>query len=319
MKVSDPDKLLILDYIDGRLSTEQMMQFEVRLSQEEDLAACFESFESMDQLERQLALVRAQPPRLRYLVGGRRLVALAAAGLLVLTAGYLLNRDPGVSKQRQIAILPSSASWTSLNRQVGLDPEWIDTDPSTLRGGGVSGENYREYYEQLTAALEDRYLGALTGGPNTEATAHFNLVLQLDKAASVVVLLIDSAGRVLDVEGVDFQVAFPGIAPWTAATGRIGAGELVVLPERNARWIEEGQNRRATLDSGFLVPLRAGEIAVLVGLREEALDDELRVSLEETLGELRAGQLDPEQSNTRLRAWLGQAGFEVSAFAVKEP
>ena len=50
------DLAALMDYLDGRLSEEDMMDLELRLSQEPELAAKFESLETFDHVRRAVAL-----------------------------------------------------------------------------------------------------------------------------------------------------------------------------------------------------------------------------------------------------------------------
>lgn len=74
--LSERDLVTVLAYLDGELSEEETMAFEVRLSDEPDLARSVETFDAVDRLERWAWTTRPRRPL------GRWIGAVAAVGIV---------------------------------------------------------------------------------------------------------------------------------------------------------------------------------------------------------------------------------------------
>jgi hypothetical protein len=316
VSVQEKDLLLILDYVDGRLSPEAMVGLEIRFTNDPELAAAYESFETVDDLQRQVALAQARPKKLRLLRGGRHLRPMAAAALLMVAASVFLTRDKGSSLCTQVAMVPSSVAWPEFNRALGVGDEWQGRTPNPLRGSDQPEFPHGEYFARVAPIQEARLERALV-----EKTAppmeYFNVALRPGSACSALVLMADATGRVVDHEGSPYAPAFPATESWTADSGRLAADRLEVLPRRNL--VLNDDQRIGRYDPGFLVPMKAVRLEVLVGLRKAPLDQALRDSLGLLLSDLAQVPPTPQGTSERLRSWLREHGFEVTTSSVEEP
>lgn len=317
MSVVEKDLLLILEYVDGKLSGEEMMALEIRFSNEPELAAAFESFEAMDQLQRGITLAEAQPAPLRLVQGKRHWRPLAAAALLMLTAALLLLDDLWQTTTIDVAAVSSGINWSEFNRELELDEAWIGQSPSTLRGNANSEFSHEDYFEHVAPIQEARLEQALAGELEPEAMVYFNLVLQPEEECSALVLIFDATGKVISDRNRPYEVAFPVGKSWVPDSGRLSGGQLEVLPRRNLVW-DAQRNQVGDYGRGFLVPLGSRRLEVLTGLRQERLDNELKKSLDALLLELSKSEPDPAVTESRLRLWLRTTGFEISVTEVVE-
>lgn len=321
MTVAEQDLLAILDYIDGRLSTEEQLSLELRFTNDPELAAAFESFEAMDQLERQTARAKCRPAPGRLTPVRRRVVWFAAAAVLAVSAGMLLMQglsDRPDSLTCELAVLPSAKNWLDFNGKLELGEQWIDLDPGLNRGGNRDASEHREYFEHIGPLQEARLAEALALTGEPAHAEFFNVVLRPASDCSVVVLVYDVRGEVSDRVGEPYRPAYPVDEGWTGETGRLLADRLAVLPARNARW-DEASADVVPYDPGFLVPAGAERLEVLIGLRATVLDAQLESSLDALLDELSQASPDPQVTSSRLLAWFTDAGFDVLQTEVLEP
>ena len=321
MTANQQDLLLILDYIDGRLSTQEMLRAELRFSNDPELGAACESFAAMDALQRELSRSEAGPLRssgpTHFLRGGLGLVSAAAAVLLVVCAGLYITRDRSMPNSMRVVVLRSDVGVAGFNRELQLGPDWLAVDPSQVRGAGDADVDARAYFEHVAPIQEQRLEATLEGAGTITPMTYFSLVLKPAEPCSAIVLLMESDGVVVDAEGLPFGVAFPAQEAWNVESGRLQGGSIAVLPRRNLTWDSSGDGR-PIYDPGFLVRGQSGTVLALVGLRAAALDDVLRGALGSKLQELSARARNPLTTADALRAWLREEGFALQEFLIEE-
>lgn len=318
MSVQEEDLLRIIDYLDGRLSSNEMMEFEARLADDAELEACFVSFEEMDQLQRDVERLRAlkKKPRLSLLTPR---TWVAAAALLLLSLGLykgnlwswfespLADEPTGV----QLAILPSGPDAESYHRSLGVvveDGPELPESWSAVRGPGAQGRPDREYYDWIAPAQAERLATAFETGPVLEPLEYFTIAVRPEEESSAIVLLLDSQGSLRGANGDADSVAYPDADPWNSGSGRLLANVVQVLPRSNVEWTAS-TNRLADFAPGFLVPLGVEFVDVLVGHRGEALTEPLRVELMTLIAGLDSSAEKLTETNSRLRTWFESNGF----------
>jgi len=310
MTLQEKDLLLIVDYVDGRLSSEEMVGLEIRFSNEPELAAAYDSFDTIDGLQREVALAQVRPKGFRLLRGGRHLRPVAAAALLLVAASLFLTRDAQRPLATGIALVPSGIAWSDFNRALDVDGTWGDRTPNVRRASGEPEFPHREYFDQVSPIQDARFERALAEMSAPPPMYYFNVVLRPESACSALVLIADATGQVVDHEGNPQAPAFPTGDPWTADSGRLAAGLLEVLPRRNLVW-NDADKRVDPYEAGFLVPLQSIRLEVFIGLREQPFDDGLKESLDSMLSDLSAGPRSAETTSRTLQAWMNEQGFEI--------
>jgi anti-sigma factor RsiW len=308
MKPSDADLLLILDYLDGKLSQAEGLAFELRLSEEPELAAERDELERMDHLQRAAAVTpqKAQPAPVQHSSWRRALVAVAATVAVVFAARWLVT-STSIEPELHIAILASGPTLPEHNAALGLDEADARKVPPGfgLRAGAGAGKYetvpVEEYLALTTAPARERVRAALAEGATSAAAKYFVVPLRSAQDASAVVLLVDADGA---------SVAYPVESPWSAASGRLAGGRDHVLPGPVVTRDAGDADALIEYAPGFRVPRRAGELLVLVGLRAEPLDEALR-------SELR-GATEAMSSPDDLATWLTVNGFLVTRLTARE-
>lgn len=327
LTVSEADALAIVDYLDGHLESTERIELEMRLSEEPELAAAFDTFAQIDDLARRVELARRKKRRFRFLRGGWALgVLAAAAAILVIGGGISGLFDSGgspLSRRLNVAILPSGSTVLDFNAALGVSAEHAEDYPESWlpvrRGDAEPLESVpnEEYRQLLLPILNERARASLSGELAPGEPLTFLLPIEVEAPTSVIVLLIDERGETMGIEGEPFQVAYPFAQPWSAASGRLEAG-LTILPYDPTAPLEEPADEPGdrVFQGGFVTPFLGGATTVLVASRAEPFDEGLRASLMERLAEIEGTEVDQRNTTTRLRAWSSQHGFEVVELTV---
>lgn len=288
----------IVDWIDGNLSHEAALEFEMRLSAEPELAVRVEALFGFDALMRRKARASGAEarPRLHWGVW----TALAAAALVAITAlpRFLASPTPTF----EVALAPSFA----------LAEDWTQQSPE-LKGACAPGISMARG-ENPTQLSPDEFLRrsglaeAAVVAQALEAKRHeieagwFVVPIELSAPASAVVLGFRQNAASLRL--------FPSPAGAASATdaSRLPAGRQI-LPGARAAFGRSQQT--VNYQPGFLVPLGAKELTVLVAVREAGLDAAFLAELDGWIASGEPVDIVAER--------LGRAGFRVQRLSVREP
>lgn len=297
----------ILDYLDGRLSTREMVEYEIRLTRDDELREAHESFERMDTLQR-VALRRrnqlsaesgSQRSRSAW---GKVILALVAASVALIAMRYGLDGSSG-APDVEVAVVASGATLLEHNVLLGLSGGDERTVPAGFgsRGDELAVVPDDDYLALVAGPTRARLEGALESGTDEQYAGNFVLAIRAVRDSWVVVLLFTEGGRAVGARGEPGRVAFPSEASWDAQSGFVDGGGVRVLPTENVIRVQGDASEHVEYRPGFLVPRRAGHLTVLVGLRSEALDDALRLEIESELGAFAASSADEAASYWRRR------------------
>lgn len=304
--LSEADMANCVAYVDGALSHDERLAFELRLAAEPGLAAATSALLDTDRLLRTLEMQMRtlEMQSAQQVARARRLRPLVWAGSLALAAAVLIAfgvslLDPAERQALyRVAVAPgyeSSADYiASVPSLGGLRPPGLDV----LRGADETPNvTAREFAErahaaelELAQAVLDQAADATTP---SEITAGFFVVpLELARRSDVVVYALP--------ESTEPAGASEGAAPVFLAT--LEAGRHVLPKERVALDAVTGDSVR--YERGFLVSLGAGVLDVVVGVR---------ASTDEPLVAPKAR--DRQQALLELE----RAGFSVRVLRVREP
>lgn len=324
-ELDEADLALAVAFVDGALADPERARFERRLAGDPALAAAVEELYALDEaLRRRAASERARagrahsPPRPDERTSGPRVpatapapprllrrrstwIALAATLLVALGIGIALSVERARRVEVQLALAPSHAS---PRRFLQDDPALAPLHPPGLEELRTSeappNVEARRFLE--LAASRERLLAdaALAGGARELVAGHFVVPIAIDRDATVVVLAVPRVGPQARLWPE------PGDAPPLAERGRLAAGSHV-LPSDRFTLVEDATGERVDYHEGFLVPVGARELEVLVGVRRDPLDQETVAEIDAALA--RGGALEA----------LDDLGFAVGTLRVVEP
>ena len=339
MALIEADLARLLDYLDDRLSEEEMITFEIRMAEVPELSSAAESFLAIDHLERVVAGTNARRRRRnrRSQVGLALFLAATLLLLFCLWRGFQEASEPAFGFH--LALLPSGPTLLQNNLELGLrgaEAAWVPEGWGP-RGEGAEVLPADSYFKVVAPLQEARIHTALEAAQAEKQRKSGDLQSQERQApvedaecfvvavkprvdCSGVVILFNGDGLVIDAHGRTGRAAYPGEEVWSPDTGRLrGLGEQV-LPRPNVVLISDDHGRRIDYDPGFLIPKSAVTIHVLVALRQVPLDTAIQNDLQEVLRESAkaAGGGDPERSVSRLAAWLEDRGFLVERSLIRE-
>ena len=288
--IPDSDQALAMAFVDGDLAEPERAAFELRLSAEPDLAAHVEALLATDGLVRRHARPDAAIParsRLRPVV----LALAAAAAIVAVVAIAALLRQPERRPAMEIAL---RASFESATEWVAQEPSLADLRPpglDELRAPGQPADADPRAFVASARAIE---LGALGASASETTAAFYSIPLRVAEPIDVVVTAFPALGAAQTV--------------WPAAgeSARLEAGEHV-LPAPSFRLVEDARGARVEYERGFLVPIGAGRVTVVVATRAARAS-----AIESAL-------LAPSGSATEHATRLGAAGFETHTLVVTEP
>lgn len=295
----DADRARCVAFLDGTLEADERERFLRRLADEPALAAELESIAAVDDA------LRARP-RLRGLprttspnpTRSLRLVAALAAAAIVVALFAIAPWSTRVAAPR-VALVASDESpldWLERHGELGtLRPPGLDE----LRGADErTNVDAREFVERVLAT-------ARTAASATEVESGFYRVeLAAEAPLSALVVAFAAAGAPARV--------FPEVRDASAAAraARIEAGRRV-LPREPFALVERSSVLEVEYDRGFLVPIGARELRVLVATRSDPLDERDVAAVDEALAR--------RDSETALQGALRARGFDVRVLVVREP
>ncbi len=288
----------IVDWIDGNLSAESALEFELRLCAEPELAARVESFSNLDALMRRRSRASGVKARPRPHWGVWTALAAAALVVIAVLPRFLASPEPTF----EVALAPSFAlaeDWTLQSAELkGTCAPGI----AMTRGENPTQLSPEEFLRRAALTETAVVAQALQAGRRELEAGWFVVPIELSAPASVVVLGFCQAAPTLRLFP-DQKVADP-----TKDASRLAAGRQL-LPGARASFGRSAQ----TIDyrPGFLVPLGAQEFVVLVGVREAEIDAASLAELD--------GWIAGEKSVDSAAARLVKAGFSVQRLSVREP
>ncbi len=294
---SEADRAKCVAYIDGLLDQREQLEFERRLAEDPALAERVRALLETDELLRgakaQTAALGARANARRPLVWA---ASLAAAAALLVWLGVQLVRRP-TTPSFQVALAPSFEAGREYAASVAQLEGLVARGVETLRGDtaveNVTPERFVEVareaeLEEANRRLSDARLAQVRAG-------YFVLPLRLERASDVLVF----AAR----PGEPFELLHPSDGSRQAA--RLPAG-MHVLPGERFVLAGEGDAVRVRYQRGFLTPLGAPELRVLVAARAAETGDAPSIA---------PTQLEP----AALRRALEDAGFAWRELSVGEP
>lgn len=298
--LDDDDLARCIAFLDGTLPEDERERFLRRLAAEPGLAQELESVAAVDDA------LRARPRP--QAVAGRRasrgpraawIVAAAAALVVALLALGPWNRSPVSTRVALVASDESPLDW--LERHRGLEtlrPPGLDA----LRAHGEPPNvGAREFVERALAAAR----GTTEATETAEIAAGYYRV-EIAAAAPVSALVV-----ALPAAGAPARV-FPEEREALAATraARCEAGRHV-LPREPFALVDRSGEAGVEYDRGFLVPVGARSVRVLVATRAAELEEREIADLDAALA-----RGEPEAA---IESTLREHGFDVRVLVVREP
>ncbi len=289
--ISDDDLALAAAFLDGELEPEERTRFELRLADDPGLAEHVERMLVTDEFVRRHAgTTRAAAPRRRLrLVPVLLGTAAAAAALLVL---HRLRESQPDDRDALVCLRASHESATEWIQDApalrGLRPPGLDE----LRAPSVPPDADPRAFVAAARRIEASTLDA---PPRAEVTAGFySIPLRLFAAGDVLVAAFPERG------------AAQLLWPVPGGSARLAAGDHV-LPSPSFELVDDAAGPRVAYRRGYLVPLGAGRVDVVVGVRASGAEP------------LDAALLVPaDDAREQERRWEA-VGFAVQTFTVREP
>jgi len=306
--IRDEDLELAGAFVDGEMAGAERTRFELRLSVEPDLAQHVERLMSTDELVRRHARTArdsstrdarstagapSRPrPTLRLLPA---LLAAAATILAIVGVRALLRDDQERALRAEVAIaesFESAAEWVARVPELAAQrPPGLDE----LRGENEPANADPRTFVQAAQRAERREFDA---EPAAETTAaFFSLSVRPPEPTQVLVLGFP-------IDGAPLRY-WPTPEDEQGAAALLGAGDHV-LPAPSFRLVEGPRGAYVEYQRGFLVPIGAQRLEVLVATRSAGTPLEL--------DDLVPG-IDAATTAARLRS----AGFAVRTLVVREP
>lgn len=288
----------ILDWIDGNLPEEAALAFELRLSAEPELAARVEELSNLDALVRRH--VRAGTPLARTRLHWGIWVAIAAAAVLAIA--ILPRFFAPTAPVFEIALAAGYASAEDWTQQTAELKGACAPGIAVSRGTNPVLLSPEEFLRRSTLSEDAVMEQALDGKRHELEAGWFVVPIELSAPASVVVLSFSpNAGP---------RRLFPD--PESAATlpdaARLEAGRRL-LPSPRAEIGRSGQS--VVYRPGYLVPLDAGELVLLVAVREADVDAATLALVDASIEQARSANATGE--------FMVEAGFSVQKLRVREP
>lgn len=307
--LSEADHLQLFAYLDGTLSKEEMIRFELRLTNEAALAAAFEAVADMDVLLRSASPTLASPRtgRLRRRIPAVAAVVLAVAAAIGVVAGgwwWMRREIPPVCRFQVAALGIPEASPEDVNELLGLEVEWL---PMVVRAASVdpTRPSPTQYLERALPVQAERGSAALAEHREEVDANVFFLAVRPEEPAWAVVI------------GVAPGAPPRRLHPADDASGTaLSAGELKWLPAPPVQSVRDENGERAEFMDGFAVPWGARELRVIIGLRHEPVDASMLSELDRATQSL-AG--DPASVAADVEALLRRHEFSVGHLRIRAP
>jgi hypothetical protein len=294
--LTEPDQALCVAYVDGLLSEERRIDFELRLARDPELAEVVQRLLSTDELLRRLGakegfdLQRAR--RIRPWVWAASLAA-AAAVLVAIAIGLRLR---GAAAAFEVALAPGYESAVDFIDSVpelrGLRPPGVGALRGEDQAPNVGAGDFLARAAEAERTLLERASAA-------SVTAGFFVVpLELARPSAVVISAFTREGQRIQ------------LFPEEPGTARALAAGRHVLP--SARFLSGTPGVQYA--RGFLVPIGSGALDVVVGVQPEPKDP--RGDPIGPGGAIAAPVGPSAQGESRA---LEASGFSVSRLRVLEP
>jgi len=308
--LDDDDMARAVAFIDGAMSADERLRFELRLAAEPELAAALDSLMRTDELIRRVSASRASGGGVLSLASRKKrsawpwLASLAAAVLVVFGIVFWRERERSPRTDCLVSLAPSFASpeafLASRPELEGLTPPGL----GSLRGfSDETNIGAAEFVAKAHALEEKPAPPRVARAPIT--AGWFVIPIELEASSSVVVLGFPRNGSSarLYPEATDARVP--------RERGRLDAGVHTLPRERIELAANSGATPSVAYNRGFLVPIGARELDLVVGVRREELDAELLATIDAALkrGDTRAS----------VRTLLEERGFGVTELSVIEP
>jgi hypothetical protein len=300
-ELSEADMALCVSFLDGELAPAQRSRFELRLASEPQLSRALDELALVDGLilkvrPRQVPLSALAAARSRR--WSRVLLAVAALVLAVFGVRWVLVRESNAPRELWVAAVASYESPREfIERHAslrGLQPP----DVEQLRGEDQPTNVGAAEFAARAAEAERVERAQLDTTVPTKAS-FFVLPFATPRAVSVLVLAFPKHGKPVRL----LPDARDARAP--AQQGRFEAGEHVLPSERFV--VDAG---RLEYRRGFLVPVGAEELEIVVAVRSAPLDVRVLVQVDQvlTLADPRTAATSALQAN----------GFELRTLRVLE-
>ena len=233
--------------------------------------------------------------------------SLAAAALLLFVLSKMLAHDKSTLRaQVQVALAPS---WESPEEFVEKHPGLVGLKPpglDVLRGASESTNIDAAAFAAKAHTVEEETASAATRPSLQPITAgYFVVPLRTERPVSIVVFGLPANGASVRFypESTD-----PRPIPMQA---RLEPGSYVLPHERIELIDEPGSRARVVYNRGFLVPIGAGEMTVLIATRETLLDAQTLKTIDDAIAH--------KDAREAIESLLAARNFEVSALKVIEP
>lgn len=295
--IRDEDIALAAAFVDGELREPERTRFELRLSAEPDLAAHVEGLMRTDEFVRRhtraKAVAAAPRPRFRLLPA----LALAAAAILaILAVRSLLGGGRDRPRALEVALVPgceSAAEWIAREPGfAGRRPPGLDE----LRGANEEPNVDARTFVEAAERAEARAFGAST--PAETTAAFFTLPMRASETSLVFVFGFPTRGTPLRY--------FPPAGETRADAALVEPGDHV-LPGASFRLVADPRGDRVEYQRGFLVPIGAERMEIVVAARPA------RGAM------LDPSALEPAADAATTAERLRAADFDVRTFVVREP
>lgn len=307
-RIDDDDMSRAVAFIDGAMSDDERARFELRLAAEPELASAVEALMRTDELVRRgtarrgaanVVSLAERRPRSPWLWAA----SLAATILAALAIARWVERERSHEVDCLVALAPSFASpeefLASRPDLAGLRPPGL----GSLRGEAAGTNIGARAFVDKAHALEERASSVREAAAPITA-GYFVIPIEARANCSVVVLGFPTSGASTRL------FPDPADARPSNALGRVEPGAHT-LPRERIELAANGQAPAVAYNRGFLVPVGAREMRVLVAVRKEALDADLVTTIDAAL---KRG--DARESVERS---LEERGFRVSELRVIEP
>jgi hypothetical protein len=301
--IREEDMVLAAAFVDGELREPERTRFELRVAADPELAAAVEDLLGTDTLVRDCAGSAPAAARRRLRLLPTALLLAAAAVVAFFALRGLLAPVPAGPKML-VALAPGYESAEELVASVpalaGLHPPGLDA----LRGAGDEPNVDARTFVERAAQAERGLFDALGTHAAAPAVGFFVLPLRCAEARSVLVLGFPAQGAPLRYWPA------PDDARPLAERGRVARGDTL-LPGPRFRFVDDAHVGHVVYERGFLVPVAAGTVAVVVASRAAPLDADALALADRLL----APGSGPAQAIDALHA----RGFDVARLAVREP
>jgi hypothetical protein len=308
-RIKDDDRAHAVAFVDGAMSGDERSRFELRLAAEPELAAAVEELMRTDELLRRSIARRIGDGRVISFAERKRRskwiwpASLAAAVLVAFGLFRWLGEERTPRGDCLVALAPSFATpeefVASRPELAGLKPPGL----GSLRGPSEeTNVGAKEFVERARASEEKPSAPASSAVPIS--AGYFVVPVDAKTSSSIVVLGFPKSGASarLFPEASDARPA--------SERGRLEPG-LHTLPRERIELAGDDRTPSVKYNRGFLVPIGAREMSVLVATRHEPLGESLLAAIDEAL---KRGE-----SRDALKRRLEERGFAVTELTVLEP